>query len=67
MEKGQTVIIVKGMTCGHCKAMVEKNLSKVPGVETVTVDLASGETEIQGHADLAAVREVIDELGFSMD
>ena len=47
--------------------MVEKNLSKLPGVETVTVDLASGETKIQGHADLAAVREVIDELGFSMD
>ena len=67
MEKGQTVIIVKGMTCGNCKAMVEKNLSKLPGVETVTVDFASGETKIQGHADLAAVREVIDELGFSMD
>ena len=30
MEKGQTVIIVKGMTCGHCKAMVEKNYQNFP-------------------------------------
>ena len=67
MEKAQTVIIVKGMTCGHCKAMVEKNLSKLPGVESVTVDLASGETKIQGKVDLAAVREVINDLGFTME
>ena len=67
MEKEQTVIIVKGMSCGHCKAMVEKNLSKLPGVESVTADLASGETKIQGKADIAAIREVIEDLGFSME
>ena len=66
MEKEQTVIIVKGMTCGHCKAMVEKNLSKLPGVVSVTVDLASGETKIQGNADPAAIREIIEERGFSL-
>lgn len=65
MENEQT-ITVKGMTCGHCKAMVEKNLSKLPGVESVTVDLASGLTKIQGSPDPAAVREVIEDLGFSM-
>lgn len=65
MDNQQT-IIVKGMTCGHCKAMVEKNLSKLPGVESVTVDLASGETTIQGNPDPAAVKEVIDDLGFSI-
>ncbi len=67
MENNQTVIVVKGMTCGHCKAMVEKNLSKLPGVESVSVDLASGKTSIQGHPDAAAVREVIDDLGFSIE
>ena len=65
MENEQT-IIVKGMTCGHCKAMVEKNLAKLPGVESVTVDLASGEVKIQGNPDAAAVKEVIDDLGFSI-
>ena len=67
MEKEQTVIFVNGMSCGHCKAMVEKNLSKLPGVESVTVDLASGDTVIQGNADQAAIREVIEDLGFSME
>lgn len=66
MEKGQITITVKGMTCGHCKAMVEKNISKLPGVESVTADLATGETVIKGNPDMAAVREVIDDLGFSM-
>jgi len=66
MENGWTMIVVKGMTCGHCKAMVEKNLSKLPGVESVTVDLASGETMIQGNPDATAVREVIEELGFAL-
>ena len=55
------------MTCGHCKAMVEKNLTKLPGVESVTVDLASGETKIKGNPDKEAVREVIEDLGFSID
>lgn len=65
METNQT-IIVKGMTCGHCKAMVEKNLAKLPEVESVTVDLASGKTNIQGKADITAIKEVIEELGFSI-
>lgn len=58
--------IVKGMSCGHCKAMVEKNLAKLPGVESVEVDLASGKTRINGHVEEAAVREVIEDLGFSL-
>lgn len=67
MEQAQTVITVKGMTCGHCKAMVEKNLAKLPGVESVTVDLNSGETKIQGETNMTAVREVIEDLGFTME
>lgn len=61
-----TTIIVKGMTCGHCKAMVEKNLAKLPGVESVAVDLPSGRTVITGTPDMSAVRAVIDDLGFTM-
>ncbi len=68
MENAQTTtILVKGMTCGHCKAMVEKNLSKLPGVTAVEADLATGRTTIDGTPDMAAVREVIDDLGFTID
>ena len=57
---------VKGMTCGHCKSMVEKNLSKLPEVESVSVDLASGNTQIKGNPDMSSVHEVIDDLGFTL-
>lgn len=66
MQPSETIIVVKGMTCGHCKAMVEKNLAKLPGVEAVSVDLATGETRIKGTPDPAEVRAVIDDLGFSV-
>lgn len=66
-EKGQTIITVSGMTCGHCQAMVEKNLSKLDGVEAVTVDLASGKTSIQGTPDSKEVRAVIEDLGFKIE
>ena len=66
MEKEQMTVVVKGMTCGHCKMMVEKNLGKLPGVESVCADLATGETVITGHADRAAIREVVDDLGFTL-
>lgn len=62
-----TTITVKGMTCGHCKAMVEKNLAKLPGVESVQADLASGRTVIAGTVDLDAARGVITDLGFEME
>ncbi len=66
-SKEQAIVItVKGMTCGHCKAMVEKNLSKLAGVESVEVDLASGKTTLLGEPDMDSVRDVIDELGFSL-
>lgn len=64
--KQDSVYTVKGMTCGHCKAMVEKNISKLPGVEAVDVDLATGKTIIKGEVDANSVKEVIEDLGFTL-
>lgn len=33
---------VEGMTCGHCVRAVTDELSELPGVEDVTVDLVVG-------------------------
>ncbi len=39
-EKTMTkVLTIEGMMCGHCQARVEKALSEVKGVKSVTVDL----------------------------
>lgn len=32
-------LTVEGMTCGHCTGRVEKTLSEMEGVSSVTVDL----------------------------
>ncbi|MCC8176132.1 MAG: permease [Bacteroidales bacterium] len=66
MTSNQISVIVTGMSCGHCKAIVEKNLAKLPGVEAVSVDLASGQTVITGKTTPEAIREVIEDLGFSV-
>lgn len=61
-----TQIKIQGMTCAHCKAMVEKNIAKLPGVTSVTADLSTGLTTIQGVPDPAALRALIDDLGFTL-
>lgn len=67
MENKEVIVTVKGMSCGHCKAMVEKNLMKLPGVTAVNADLATGKTVIEGTPDMNAVQEVVDDLGFSLE
>jgi copper chaperone CopZ len=39
---------VQGMTCDHCVLSVTEEVSEVPGVETVDVDLASGSLAVSG-------------------
>lgn len=63
-----TTISVTGMTCGHCAQSVENELTKVPGVQDVKVDLASGNVEISstGPIDDAAVAAAVDEAGYEV-
>ncbi len=42
----KTSLSIKGMTCDHCKAAVERALGKVPGVVTVSVDRIAGSAEL---------------------
>ena len=55
---------VKGMSCSHCKANVEKAVAAVEGVTSVTVDLASGTVEVQGDAEAAKVIEAVTAAGY---
>lgn len=55
---------VKGMMCNHCKANVETNLAKVPGVISVRVDLASGIAYVEGDFNPADVVDMIRSLGY---
>jgi copper chaperone len=42
----QTTVKVSGMTCGHCVSAVTMELSLVPNVTAVDVDLAAGQVTI---------------------
>lgn len=61
----EKIITVKGMTCNHCKANVEKNLLKLEGIEEAVVDLASSQVRLGGDKiDLEKVQTTIDGIGY---
>jgi copper chaperone CopZ len=67
-EGHKSVYRVAGMTCGHCEAAVSAELSALPGVSDVAVDLASGEVVVLSSAplDQEAVRVAVDEAGYAL-
>ncbi|MFZ7086549.1 heavy-metal-associated domain-containing protein [Curtobacterium sp. RRHDQ10] len=64
-------LLVTGMTCEHCVRSVTEELSEVPGVESVAVDLvAGGESAVTVSAstppDDDALRAAIEEAGYAL-
>ena len=64
----QTVIMVKGMTCGHCVSAVQKEISGLPGVTGVDVDLGTGAVRITADPppSQAALRAAVDTAGYEI-
>jgi len=61
----EIIYTVAGMTCGHCKAAVEGEVGRVPGVESVDADLDTKLVVIRGEALTdEALRAAIDEAGY---
>ena len=58
---------IKGMSCPHCKASVEKALGLLHGVTAVDVDLRSGIATVEGAHDEAKAIEAIQSLGFDYE
>ena len=63
-----TSYTVVGMTCGHCVDAVTEEVSAVPGVTAVDVDLASGGLTVSSTepVDDDAVRAAVEEAGYSV-
>ena len=63
-----TSYTVVGMTCGHCVNAVTEEVSAVPGVTGVDVDLASGGLTVTSDApvDEAVVRAAVEEAGYQV-
>ncbi len=58
---------VSGMRCNHCKANLEKALGALRGVDSLSVELSSGEVEILGEVSAEEVLRVVRELGFEAE
>ena len=59
---------VVGMSCGHCVASVTSEVSNLPGVTKVDVDLAAGAVTVESDepVDRDAFALAIDEAGFAV-
>ena len=64
-------VAVQGMTCGHCVKAVTEEVSAIPGVTDVAVDLVNGGTStvtITATEPVSdeAVAAAIDEAGYTI-
>jgi copper chaperone CopZ len=59
---------VTGMTCEHCVAAVTGELSALPGVADVKVDLGTGSVTVTSDTPLPddTVRAAVDEAGYEL-
>jgi copper chaperone len=60
---------VEGMSCGHCKAAVEGELGRLPGVERSNADLERGTVEVvyeEDRVETADLRAAVEEAGYKL-
>jgi len=59
---------VTGMTCAHCVQAVTSEISELPGVDGVQVDLGTGTVTVTSAAPLPPddVRAAVDEAGYEL-
>jgi len=63
-----TTWTVQGMTCGHCVASVTEEISAIPGVSDVAVELETGLVTVTAETDPSteAVAAAVDEAGYTL-
>ena len=60
---------VPDMHCGHCKADVENELSKISGVESSNADVEKGTVEVsydEGTVTTEDLKDAIEEAGYTV-
>lgn len=55
---------ITGMSCAACQAHVEKAVSKVPGVESVSVSLLTNSMGVEGSASNEAIVKAVEDAGY---
>lgn len=61
------VMLVEGMSCGHCEKAVKNALSEIHGVVSVKVDLASKNVEVDGeNLSNETLKAAVEEAGYDV-
>jgi copper chaperone CopZ len=61
----ELIYTVSGMHCGHCKAAVEQEVGRVPGVASVEANPETKLVVVRGEGlEDAALRAAIEEAGY---
>ncbi|MCR3956023.1 MAG: cation transporter [Gudongella sp.] len=61
------IMLVEGMSCGHCERAVKNALKELEGVQDVNVDLSTGKVEVEGDSlQDNLLMEAVDEAGYSV-
>lgn len=59
---------VPGVSCAHCRAAIEAEVTKLPGIESVDVDLDGKRVTVTGRGlDDGALRAAIDDAGYDVE
>ena len=56
---------INGMKCDGCVEVIENAIKKLPGIETVEVDLESSMAVVKGVANAESISDAIDNAGYN--
>ncbi len=68
-QTGRTTLEITGMTCASCSGRVERTLSRLPGVDSATVNLATEKATVlfqPGLVSLADFRRAVEDAGYGV-
>ncbi|KJE97126.1 hypothetical protein CAOG_010080 [Capsaspora owczarzaki ATCC 30864] len=66
-ESGKAVLEVTGMTCASCVASIEQSIGRLPGVESIAINLLGATAHVSfapETTNLRTIIEAIDDMGF---
>ena len=69
MGTEKDILLVEGMSCGHCKNAVEKAVGALSGVLLAEVNLAEKTLSVEFDASkitLDKIKEIVDEEGYTV-
>jgi copper chaperone len=65
---GATTFQVTGMSCDHCQRAVTEEITRIPGVQGIAVDLPTGSVTVTATqpVDRAEVARAVSEAGYTL-